>query len=164
MKKTLYLLGFSIALLFSINAYTGKVYEPRTGSKAPELRIPSSDSTELKLSDYRGRYVLLSFWSSSDASSRICVKDYEQSLSSVEEGKLKIVSMNFDRSATLFREIVRIDNMNEETQYHVEDSEASDIIRAFDLSDGFKSFLIDREGRIVAVNPSITAINELLFV
>lgn len=161
MKKTLVLIGFSIAFLLSINAYTGKVYEPKAGQKAPELRIEPGTSREMKLSDMRGEYVLLNFWSSTDAASRISARDYEKAVSDIEEGKLRLLSMNFDRSENVFNEIVKIDNLSKEIQHYVSGREADEISRTYDLSDGFKSFLIDREGRIIAVNPSVNALKEI---
>ena len=162
MKKTLLLIGFSVALLLSINAYTGRVYEPKSGSTAPEFSFDAGLKEEMKLSDLRGEYVLLNFWSSSDAESRIATSDYEKAVSELGEGKFRFVSMNFDRSEKVFNEIVGIDNLNKEIQHYASGSEAEEIIRLYDLSDGFKSFLIDRDGRIIAVNPSIEVLKETL--
>lgn len=160
MKKTLSLIGFSFALLLSINAYTGKVYDSAIGSKAPELKLADGDNL-LKLSDMRGRYVLLNFWSSTDAESRIAVQEYDKTLNELDPEQIEMVSVNFDRSRRMFQEIVRLDELNQETQHHVNGNMASEIKRSYELSDGFKSFLIDREGRIVAVNPTKTTLTEV---
>lgn len=162
MKKTLLLIGFSIALLFSINAYTGRIYEPVAGAKAPELRISLSDTAETKLSLLKGRYVLLNFWSSTDAESRIAAREYNDISRVFDKGQLCLMSVNFDPSELLFKEIVRIDGLDKKTQIHVSDREALQIKKAYELSDGFKSFLIDPEGRIVAVNPEAKILNKLL--
>lgn len=162
MKKTFYSLGFFIVLLLSVNAYTARVYDSKVGLKAPELRCSESDTACVELSDLKGRYVLLSFWSSTDAESRLAEREYDRMAADYDEVLLSRLSINFDRSQSLFREILRIDRLNETTRYHVNGSEATKIRSAYGLSEGFKTFLIDPEGRIVAMNPSEKILTKML--
>ena len=63
--------------------------------------------------------------------------------------------------ASLFREIVRRDNLSAENHIHVDGSQANRIIHDYRLTEGFKSLLIDPKGRIVAMNPSIETLTKM---
>ncbi len=51
--------------------------------------------------------------------------------------------------------------MNGESQFNVETAQASYLVRMFDMSNGLKSFLIDPDGTIVAVDPATETIAAL---
>lgn len=124
------------------------------GEESPELIVENNDSV-VDLSSFGGKYVLVDFWSASDAQSRIKSNEYN-ALDLESDPNVERVSINFDRSKRLFEEIVSRDNLNRETQYHVDRNEADRIIRDFDLKDGYKSYLIAPDGRIEAVNPPVS--------
>ena len=70
-----------------------------------------------------------------------------------KEQQLSLISVNLDPSEALFREIIRRDGLSESSQWHVEGPQAGRISDAYNLRHGLSSFLIDPEGRIIAVNP-----------
>lgn len=142
-------------LLFSVSANTERVYLSADGYKAPYFEVSAGEGGfSRNLADLRGSYVLLNFWAAKDAPSRLQTMEYTRSLSKItSEERFCFLSVNFDRSERLFREIVRRDNLNAETQFHAQGEEASKIIDAYRLDNGFQSFLIDPQGKIVATNP-----------
>lgn len=79
MTKTIYgIVGF-FALILASSAFTQRITAPAVGCLAPALAVASADSTEAtSLSAYRGSYLLLSFWDSKQADSRLMVNQYQQ--------------------------------------------------------------------------------------
>lgn len=148
-------------LLITVSAYSGRVYEAADGYKAPALTLTNSDST-MSLADLRGRYVVLTFWASNDAASRVEAGELDAYAANVDEEQFCLVSVNLDRSEGLFREIVRRDNLKAGAQYHANADEAVKIKEAYHLNNGFKSFLIDPEGRIIATNPTSVTLTQVL--
>ncbi len=163
MKKPMSFIVLFVVLLLSVSAHTERIYEAAEGFKAPEFMIEAGDST-VSLADHRGRYVLLNFWSSADADSRLATRRYDDM---VEDGpaadeRLCLLSINFDRSERLFREIMRRDNLEPKAHFHVSSADAGKLAEIYHLGHGYRSYLIDREGRIVSVNPSEATIRKIM--
>ena len=158
MKKTISIIVLFAVLVISVSAYSGRIYEAAEGYKAPLFTVEKSDTT-ISLADLRGRYVLVNFWSSADAQSRMRANQYDALSNDLSQEQFCQLSVNLDRSERLFREIVRRDNLSAKSQFHVSDGEAACISGAYHLNEGFNSFLIDPEGRIVELNPDIETIN-----
>lgn len=154
---------FAVLLLLG-SAATNNAIDGVKGFQAPIFKVERNDSV-VSLDDMRGHWVLLQFWSSSDAPSRIVGKQYtaiEQKLNDGQSAeRFHLLSVNMDRSERLFREIVRRDNLSAENHIHVDGSQANRIIHDYRLTEGFKSLLIDPKGRIVAMNPSIETLTKM---
>lgn len=147
-------------LVISVSAYSERVFEAAEGYNAPSMTIENSDTT-LSLADMKGRYVIVTFWSSADADSRLRAYRYDEAAKLLPQERFCLLSVNFDRSECLFREIVRRDNLSAENHIHVDGSQANRIIHDYRLTEGFKSLLIDPKGRIVAMNPSIETLTKM---
>ena len=157
-------IAFFAVLLLSESARTERVVQAAEGFSAPQFEISNSDSSvHISSAHLKGSYVLLNFWDSTDAVSRIATADYDALYRSLgEEERFCLLSVNLDRSERLFREIVRRDNLSAESQIHLSPTDATRLIEDYRLAKGNCSFLINPEGIIVAVNPTVDAINELI--
>ncbi|PWB09152.1 thioredoxin-like domain-containing protein [Paramuribaculum intestinale] len=160
MKKTMKVIVLFAVLVISVSAYSERVFEAAEGYNAPSMTIENSDTT-LSLADMKGRYVIVTFWSSADADSRLRAYRYDEAAKLLPQERFCLLSVNFDRSERLFREIVRRDNLSAENHIHVDGSQANRIIHDYRLTEGFKSLLIDPKGRIVAMNPSIETLTKM---
>ena len=160
MKKTMKVIVLFAVLVISVSAYSERVYEAAEGYNAPSMTIENSDTT-LSLAELKGRYVIVTFWSSADADSRLRAYRYDEAAKLLPQERFCLLSVNFDRSERLFREIVRRDNLSAENHIHVDGSQANRIIHDYRLTEGFKSLLIDPKGRIVAMNPSIETLTKM---
>ena len=101
------------------------------GDKAPTFTI-CGEKQLIDLKDLRGKYVLLSFWASYDAPSRV-------------------------QNATLNHAIEQADNVEMVSVCFVElAGNSSDLFKTYRLNKGFKNFLLDKNGVIVAkdITPS----------
>lgn len=63
------------------------------------------------------------------------------------------VSVNLDRSASVFNGIVEVDDLNRSAQFSTSVEAQDAIIKSWRLNEGFHSFLLDVDGTIVAVDP-----------
>lgn len=161
MKRTLLIIALFAVLLVSMSAHTERVYEAADGFKAPDITVENQHQS-LSLDKLKGKYVLVCFWASSNAQSRIKTAEYDVFARSSDEERFCLLSVNMDRSERLFREIVRRDNLSAESQFYVSGSEAETIYESYRLSNGYQSFLIDPQGKIVATNPSNNTLRKLV--
>ena len=150
MKKAILFIASFAILIISLSAFTDKASATVIGYKAPEL-VLQQDNQAMTLSSLKGKYVLLNFWTSSDADSRMKCNLYDDITS--DKDNLSLISVNLDSSSALYREIVKRDGLNTASQFHMEGTQAAKIHEVYRLNKNLKSFLIDPTGRILAVNP-----------
>lgn len=148
------LIGLFAAVLISLSAHTGRVFEAAEGYNAPLFSLSRGDSASVSLADMKGRFVLVKFWSSTDATSRLENRQFDRlAAEGALQQHLSFVSVNLDPDVVLAEEIARRDGLNPDTQWHVEGAEADKIIADYNLDTSFDSYLIDPQGRVIAVNP-----------
>jgi hypothetical protein len=166
MKKTAFIIAVFAALFALITASTNNASDGVTGSVAPVFKIERADST-VKLDNLKGEWVLLQFWTSADASSRLAVNEYSRIYSAilkdVNREPFRLLAVNFDRSQAIFNEIVRRDGLNANSQFYVENDDLRNrLAKSYHLDGGMKALLINPNGQIVAVNPSAETIKKAI--
>lgn len=163
MKKTMMIIiALFVVLTVTVSSRSDRQYEAVRGFEVPSLSlIRDNDSSAIELSDLRGRYTLVNFWAASDAESRIAAFDYSRMAETVGDERLSLVQVNLDPSVRLFREIVRRDSLKEAQQYKVADASRENLTQVFHLGSGLQSYLIDPDGKIIAVNPSARQVAEI---
>lgn len=158
MRKFLLTAISAIVLLVDSSAYY-----PTTsgciGKDAPNFTV-TNDSATIEIKKLNGHYVLLSFWSSIDPKSRIANKTYND-LIAATNSNVEYVAVNFDPSSKVFDEIVKIDDLNTATQFHIDSNTLSTIWDNYNLRDGYISILINPNGKIVEQNPSVENIKAI---
>lgn len=162
MKKALSYIVFFIILTVLVAAYADRVVKADEGYTAPEIEMLANDSVNVSLDKLRGKYVLVNFWDSSNAVSRIAAGEYDRFLHANNGDSFSLLSINTDENPELFKEIVKKDNLDSSTQFHISDAKARNLSENYRLDSGFSSYLIDPQGKIVAVNPSVTTLEKYL--
>lgn len=158
MRRAILTLFLSAAVVILISAYD----RPATGDIFTQGRfeIPRGDSI-VPLSDAGGRNMLVTFWSSGDAVSRLSNIYY--SAIARKDPRIVHVGVNFDESDEMFREILRRDHLGDEPmQYHVGGKDAADMIRRYGLTRGFQTYMLSPDGNVVARNPTVEKIDTLV--
>ena len=158
MKKTFSMIVLIVVLLSTVSAHTDVDFRVSEGMKAPRFEVKGVDGLTVSPSDMKGRFVIVNFWSSTDADSRIAVDLYNNYVDAQPSGKISLVSINIDSDKKLIGEIMRRDRLNVNSQYTFDAGQSQDIIRRNNLDRGVNSYLVSPEGRIVAVNPSLSTI------
>lgn len=167
MKKTIILLGVLMVLGLGVWLFIERLTRvvPALNTSSPRLESINGNSCieKLKVSDLRGKYVLVNFWDSSSAMSRIAAGEYDRFVRSLRNtSSLRLLSINTDHNRNLFNEIVRADGLDSLSQYHIADVKTRGITPDFHPEDGYSSYLIDPQGNIVAVNPTIATIEKII--
>lgn len=159
MNKTLLTIAVIGLLMLLTSAYYTTPADGRIGYKAPSLVLDSNNGLS-PLLQHRGENILLTFWSSADADSRLDNMRYDR-CSRQPGASFVHVSVNLDRSVSVFDAVVRIDDLNRSSQFSTSIDDQTDIIRAWRLDDGMHSFLLDPQGLIVAIDPDAVTLSRL---
>ena len=121
------------------------------GTMAPEIALPSPDGDTILLSSLRGKYVLLDFWASWCPPCRLenpnLVRIYEK-----YQGKgFEIYQVSLDRTRDDWLRGIEEDGLH---WIHVSDLQfwKSVVVPVYNLQGIPMSYLLDRQGRIIAQN------------
>lgn len=117
------------------------------GDKAPEFNI-CGEKQLVNLKDLRGKYVLLSFWASYDADSRM--KNVTLNHVVGKTDNVEMVSVSFDDYKSIFNETIKKDRITTPNCFVELSGNRSDIYKTYRLHKGFKNYLLDENGVIIA--------------
>lgn len=166
MKKLLVFIASFAILLVTASAFVDKRQEATLGEDAPALVVARGDSA-VSLDAFKGCWVILSFWSAADAQSRMAQNDVTAFVRSfnnpAKADGLEVVSVNLDRSERLMNEIISIDNLDKNSQFRIENASMVGTIRqAYRMEEGLRTFVINPEGLLIAVDPSIADLQSII--
>lgn len=119
------------------------------GAMAPEIDLPTPEGDNIKLSDLRGKVVLIDFWASWCGPCRRenpnVVKVYEK----YKDKGFEILSVSLDRDKNRWLQAIEQDNMD---WLHVSDLKfwQSVAAKTYGVSSIPYTVLVDREGKIIA--------------
>ncbi len=146
----------------------------KIGQPAPDIKLPSPTGKEYALSDLKGKIVLIDFWASWCGPCRRANPHVVETYKKYKDQGFTVFSVSLDgmdsRTKARFKTPEQIDQQmsNQKKRwtdaiakdnliwnYHVSDLKKweSGAAREYGVSSIPKTFLIDREGKIAAVNP-----------
>ncbi|HIU38669.1 MAG TPA: redoxin family protein [Candidatus Limisoma intestinavium] len=160
MRKTL--TTIAVIAVFFVFTSSNNAYDvaPKAGAFAPSFSFADNER-KVTLSNLRGEFVVVNFWSSHDAESRIRNVVYDR-FAKEHAKTVDFIAINYDKEEMLYREIVKIDNLDSKTQFYDYDGFDSEISERYHLEQGFRSYLINREGKIIAINPDKRQLTKLI--
>jgi len=121
------------------------------GDIMPELKLEAKTGTDLDLRHLKGVKVLVNFWAAYDAESHmenvllwntLQKKDYP----------VVMLSVSFDKSKNVFEKTINLDGIDPMYQFCDTRGKDSEIYQKYQLEKGFKNYLIDESGVIMAIN------------
>ena len=151
---------FVVLLIGSLTSFVEKDKPTgglNVGDIAPDFKIQSMSAGQplAELSDMKGKYVLLSFWASYDAHSRMQNASLSNVLRSASRNEnVEMVSVSFDEYQSIFKETVRKDQIVTPTCFVETKGEDSGLFKKYRLNRGFTNYLLDGNGVIIAKNIS----------
>ncbi|MDE6397390.1 MAG: thioredoxin family protein [Muribaculaceae bacterium] len=162
MKKGIFLVALLSVLFMATSALNEKRFDVTLSSFAP-IETVENEYSKYTIGGVTGRYTLVTFWDSSDAESRQQVNEYAAMMhkNQMLKNNIDFVGINFDEEKIVFDEIADNDNLNVESQYHVEGAQARDIINSYRLENGYGSVLLGPHGDVVAYNPDLETLATL---
>ena len=148
---------FVVLLISSLTSFVEKDKPTgglNVGDVAPDFTIESTSDVQhnFDLTDLKGKYVLLSFWASYDAQSRMQNASLSNALRSSHN--VEMVSISFDEYQSIFKETVRKDQIVTPTCFVETEGEDSGLFKKYRLNRGFTNYLLDGNGVIIAKNIS----------
>ena len=149
---------FVVLLISSLTSFVEKDKPTgglNVGDVAPDFRIETTSDVQhnLDLTDLTGKYVLLSFWASYDAQSRMQNASLSNALRSTSQD-VEMVSVSFDEYQSVFKETIRKDQIVTPTCFVETKGESSGLFKKYRLNRGFTNYLLDGNGVIIAKNIS----------
>ena len=149
---------FVVLLISSLTSFVEKDKPTgglNVGDVAPDFRIETTSDVQhnLDLTDLKGKYVLLSFWASYDAPSRMQNASLSNALRSTSQD-VEMVSVSFDEYQSVFKETIRKDQIVTPTCFVETKGESSGLFKKYRLNRGFTNYLLDGNGVIIAKNIS----------
>ena len=159
---------FVVLLISSLTSFVEKDKPTgglNVGDMAPDFKIEtmSTEQPTLNLSRMKGRYVLLSFWASYDAQSRMQNASLSNALRSTSpNNNVEMVSVSFDEYQSIFEETIRKDQIVTPTCFVETKGESSGIFKKYRLNRGFTNYLLDGNGVIIAKNISAAELSAYL--
>lgn len=158
---------FVVLLISSLTSFVEKDKPTgglNVGDIAPDFCIQtmSQEQPVMELSDLRGKYVLLSFWASYDATSRMQNVSLSNVLRSTACDNVEMVSVSFDEYQSVFKETVRKDQIVAPACFVETEGENSALFRKYRLNKGFTNYLLDENGVIITKNISAEELSDYL--
>ena len=159
---------FVVLLIGSLTSFVEKDKPTgglNVGDIAPDFKIQSMSAGQplAELSDMKGKYVLLSFWASYDAHSRMQNASLSNVLRSASRNdNVEMVSVSFDEYQSIFKETVRKDQIVTPTCFVETKGESSGLFKKYRLGRGFTNYLLDENGVIIAKNISAAELSDYL--
>ena len=125
------------------------------GDVAPDFNIEPtlSKHSDFELSQLKGKYVLLSFWATYDAQSRMQNVKMSNVLKTAGNN-IEMVSISFDEYPSIFKETIYMDEIVTPNCFLVAKGDKSILYKRYNLNRGFKNYLLDENGVIIAKNIS----------
>ena len=152
MRKTLTAIATIALLLIFTSSYNSYNVDINIGSFAPNFEI-AKEGKSTKLSELRGNYVVVNFWTSDNAESRIRNIQYDRLFKALDRNS-NFIAINFDEIEGLQKELIKVDKLSDKSQFHDGSGTDSEVYKSYHLESGMNSFLLDKDGKIIAINPT----------
>lgn len=151
---------FVVLLISSLTSFVEKDKPTgglNVGDIAPDFCIQtmSTEQATHDLSDLKGKYVLLNFWASYDAQSRMRNISFNNALRE-SYPNVEMVSVSFDEYQSVFQETIRKDQIVTPACFVETKGKSSSLFKKYRLGHGFTNYLLDDNGVIIAKNISAT--------
>ena len=156
--KTTLSLGFILSFLFSTKAQN----LPKVGEIMPEIKQQNPEGVEISLEALRGQVVLVDFWASWSAPSRLANRNLSKIYQKYKDKAFTVFSISLDDKKENWLRAIQTDKLL--WKNHVSDQKKweNEAVKRLGITAIPTNFLLDKNGKILAVNVDLKNIDELL--
>ena len=134
----------------------------KEGNEVPDITLPLLNGETKKLTDYRGKYVVLNFWAN-DCNKSTELLDELNNLCDViknDTNQYVIISYALESDGAVWKERINSNGFNREGWLHASDGAGKESATAklFGVEKTPKVILVEPEGRAVSLNMDIDEI------
>lgn len=122
------------------------------GESIPDFVLTDSQGNLLHISDFKGKKVVVNFWATYHAQSRANNVWLYNFLQGDRGGDVEFVSVAFDENRNIVDRTLLLDRLVTQSQFYEIEGTGSETFKKFKLKDGFRNYLIDEKGVIIAMN------------
>jgi thiol-disulfide isomerase/thioredoxin len=141
----------SFLLLIVLLCSTVGQAQLRVGETAPEIQLRNKMDSIVKLSSFNGKVVLIDFWASWCGPCRATNPYVQKLYQKYKAGGFEVLAVSLDVNKALWLKAIRKDRLSY-TQVVDYDGWLSKVAEKYYVDALPTNFLIDRNGKIVAIN------------
>jgi peroxiredoxin len=152
-------LFFLSSLLILCTQFAGA--QPAIGELAPDISLNDINGNTIKLSDLRGKIVLVDFWASWCMPCRRSNRELRPVYDKYKNKGFEIYGISLDENPADWKKAMQSDRIKWKQVIEKGGWDASTAL-AWKIEALPSSFLLDKQGRVLAVNPSRLQIEKYL--
>lgn len=153
--KKLFFIFFIIANTFIVNA------QIKVGDKLPAIKLKSSQNSDVNLTSFQGKYILIDFWASWCGPCRLGNKKLVKLHNEISPDKIEIIGISIDTDANKWLKAIEKDKIKFTQLIDPKGFDSNTAIQ-FGLEELPSKFLFSPHGILIATNPTEEEITKLI--